>query len=231
MIPRPDPARAVSAPDEADAPVKVRRPRARRGEGAQLYDEILTAATDLLVRTGDKDAVTIRAVAAAVGVTPPSVYLHFADKDELMFAVCQQQFQALADAIDAAVADATDPFAALREGTHAYVRFGLDHPEDYRVLFMSKASEAPPSFGEREIMQSAAFDHLVETVKACQRAGAVSPDFDPQVASLTVWAMAHGICSLLISKPALAWPPVDVLVDFAIDLWSLHPTGDGAAPG
>ena len=66
-----------------------RRARARRGEGPRLREEILAAATRLLAETGDEEAVSIRAVAEAVGVTPPSIYLHFADKTELIFAVCE----------------------------------------------------------------------------------------------------------------------------------------------
>ena len=65
-------------------PTASRRTRARRGEGERLREEILDAAERLLIETGNRDAVSIRAVAEAVGVTPPSIYLHFADKTELL---------------------------------------------------------------------------------------------------------------------------------------------------
>jgi AcrR family transcriptional regulator len=51
----------------------TRRHRARRGEGDRLREEILAAAERLLLETGDESAVSIRAVADAVGVTPPSI--------------------------------------------------------------------------------------------------------------------------------------------------------------
>jgi len=66
----------------------LRRRRAPRGSGDQLRDEILGAATDLLLETGDEKAVSIRSVSQRVGVTSPSIYLHFADKDALLDAVC-----------------------------------------------------------------------------------------------------------------------------------------------
>ena len=71
--------------------VPVRRSRSRRGQGEQLRDEILAAAERILIETNDQTALSIRAIAAAVGVTPPSIYLHFADRNDLVFAVCERQ--------------------------------------------------------------------------------------------------------------------------------------------
>src|ERR1700739_1804534 len=71
------------------------RVRAARGCGDRLRDEILDAATELLLQTGHARSVSIRSVAHRVGVTPPSIYLHFADKDALMDAVCAQYFDKL----------------------------------------------------------------------------------------------------------------------------------------
>ena len=84
--------------------VSTRRRRAPRGSGEQLRDEILTAATDLLIETGDEKAVSIRSVAQRVGVTPPSIYLHFADKTALLDAVCCQYFEKLDEEMQAVAA-------------------------------------------------------------------------------------------------------------------------------
>ena len=73
----------------------LRRRRAPRGSGEQLRDEILDATTELLLETGHAKAVSIRSVAQRVGVTPPSIYLHFADKDALLDAVCARYFEKL----------------------------------------------------------------------------------------------------------------------------------------
>ena len=73
----------------------LKRRRAPRGSGEQLRDEILDATTELLLETGHAKAVSIRSVAQRVGVTPPSIYLHFADKDALLDAVCARYFEKL----------------------------------------------------------------------------------------------------------------------------------------
>ncbi|MBV8385894.1 MAG: TetR/AcrR family transcriptional regulator, partial [Acidimicrobiia bacterium] len=117
------------------APAPAGRTRARKGEGELLHSEILDAAERLLIETGSEEAVSIRRIAEAVGVTPPSIYLHFADKDELLLAVCERQFGELHRVMEAAVEGVDDPVEAVYRRGKAYVRFGLDHPEQYRILF------------------------------------------------------------------------------------------------
>ncbi|GEE04190.1 hypothetical protein nbrc107696_46360 [Gordonia spumicola] len=78
------------------------RPRSPRGSGEQLADEIIAATTDLLMELGSGDAVSIRAVAQRVGVTPPSIYLHFQDKDALLDAVCAHYYERFDDVMMAA---------------------------------------------------------------------------------------------------------------------------------
>jgi AcrR family transcriptional regulator len=188
-----------------------RRARARRGEGEKLRDEILEAAERLLIATGDEEAVTIRAVADAVGVTPPSVYLHFADKDELLFAICERHFGQLDRVTQEAAAASDDLLESLALRGRAYIRFGIEHPEQYRILFMRPPSHTPESFQIDRLRDAAAFGHLVEHVSRCIQAGLI--DGDPLLVSLGLWAVVHGLTSLLISKPEFPWPDVDVISD------------------
>lgn len=194
------------------SPAAARRPRARKGEGERLRDDILRATERLLIRTGDQEAVSVRAIAREVGVTPPSIYLHFVDKTELIFAVCAQHFAALDDAIEAAAADATDAIDELRVRGKAYVRFGLDHPEQYRILFLSRPGSAPAGWSPEVMLENAAFSHHLEAV---QRA---FPDHDDlYMVAIGLWAAVHGIVSLLISNPDLPFPDTDRLVDHILD--------------
>src|SRR2546430_11150526 len=81
-----------------------RRGRARRGEGELLRGEILDAADELLRATGSEAAVSIDAVAKAVGCTPPAIYLHFADKRSLIREVCERHFGVFRETLNAAAA-------------------------------------------------------------------------------------------------------------------------------
>jgi AcrR family transcriptional regulator len=188
-----------------------RRTRARRGEGEKLREQILEAAERLLVETGDEEAVTIRAVAETVGVTPPSVYLHFADKDELLFAISERHFAELDRVTQDAAASSEDLMESLALRGRAYIRFGIEHPEQYRILFMRRPSRTPEGFQSERLRNAAAFDHLVEHVSKCVQAGLI--DRDPLLVSLGLWATVHGLTSLLITKPEFPWPDADLIID------------------
>jgi len=189
------------------------RTRARRGEGELLHTQILDAAERLLIETGSEEAVSIRRIAEAVGVTPPSIYLHFADKDELIFAVCERQFEALDRVMDEAVVGIEDPLEELYARGKAYVRFGLDHPEEYRILFMRAGSHPPDADDEGRIRRASAFDHLVDAVARCVDAGSLPKRSEPFSVALELWSVVHGLTSLVISKPMFAWPDVEALSD------------------
>lgn len=186
-----------------------RRPRAKRGEGERLRDEILFAASDLLLKTGSEEAVSIRAVAEAVGVTPPSIYLHYADKDELLLAVCALQFRRFDEFVESAVG-AGDPLQRLMRRGAAYVRFGVEHPEHYRLLFMSRPGSLARGSGEAQEMSG--FDHLVQNVIECIDAGFIAAEVDPVVAATGLWVMVHGVTSLAISVPGFPEMGMDKLM-------------------
>src|SRR5690606_20456037 len=104
-----------------------RRPRARTREGRQLGAEIVAATERLLLATGSSEAVSIRAVANAVGVTPPSIYRHFPDKTALIFEVVDRHFAELEARLDAAIAGLDDPVAALAAAGRTYIEFGIEN--------------------------------------------------------------------------------------------------------
>jgi AcrR family transcriptional regulator len=191
------------------------RARAKRGEGDKLREEIITAAERLLGQAGSKDAVSIRAIADACNVTPPAIYLHFADKDQLFLEVCSQRFRELDSWIEKAGAGITDPLESLRARGSAYVRFGIEHPEAYRLLMMTLHDGRIDDPG----MESGrdAFMHLVEAVDRCVKAGALG-DADPYRASLILWSGIHGMTSLFISFPNFEWGEEQVLIESLLDV-------------
>ena len=195
------------------------RVRARRGGGDLLREEILVAAERLLAETGDEDAVSIRAIADAVGVSPPSIYLHFPDKETLVFAVCDRQFAIFDAELEAAGATTTDPVEALERRGEAYVRFGLVHDDAYRIMFMGRSTLVDRHIGSVEKAGQTAFNHLVAAVQRGVDAGALRADLDPVQGAIFLWAGMHGITSLLISMAGFPWGDRDALVG---DLCRMH---------
>ena len=191
----------VSLP-EVSLPVGPRR-RAARGQGGALRDEILLAARDLLAETGDVDAVSIRAVAKQVGVSAPAIYLHFTDKQALLAAVCESVFDAIAVRMQAAGERVAEPFQALRLQGIAYVEFALENPEHYRIVLMHRA-QASLQPDTAVALAGGSFLYLVASVQRCVEAGVFAGD--PVSLAMRLWAAAHGVAAMLISKPDFPWP-------------------------
>jgi AcrR family transcriptional regulator len=193
-----------------------RRTRARRGEGEKLKESILQAAEELLIETGDAESVSIRAVAERVGVTPPSIYLHFTDKDELIFAVCEKQFAEFHRVMTDATDGASDPLDALRRMGRAYVSFGLNNPEQYRIIFMGRTPLSVDEGHTDRLLNNSGFSHLVDVVQSCLDSGRFVPG-NPMLIAIDLWVTVHGITSLLIAKPEFPWPDKEELIEHILD--------------
>jgi AcrR family transcriptional regulator len=191
--------------------------RRKRGSGHELREIIIQVATDLLARLGDVDALTMRAVSTAAGVTAPAVYRHFPDKETLVGTIIAERFAQFTAELWSAGEAAADQLAArLRAIAHAYVRSGLEHPGHYRVLF-SSTNAGPGGLGlKRDAEHPGAASHreLVEAVAACLPPA----DRDGSAALLAteLWASLHGIVDLRITKPEMPWPDWRTLVDTAL---------------
>ncbi len=196
----------------------VRRSRARRGEGARLRDDILEAAERILLETGDSASLSIRAIAAAVGVTPPSIYLHFADRNELLFAVCDRRWRELEAELDSAAdGAAADPVERIICRGRAYVAWGLRHPEHYRVLLMTRSTEIPPRYADQALVtRRLGFDPLADDLRDAMAVGALI-ERDPYELCFVLFSAVHGLTSLLVTNPGFELPPPERLIDQLID--------------
>jgi AcrR family transcriptional regulator len=206
----------VSAPTASvSAP---RRARSPRGQGEQLRDEILAAAERILIETNDQSALSIRAIATAVGVTPPSIYLHFADRNDLVFAVCERHAEQLEQAMADAAAGIDDPWERIRRRGYAYMRWGLENPEHYRILMMSRPDHTPDRFVDERLADTAGLVPVAEDVAAAIKTEMAVAKDDPLEITKTLWMMIHGLVSLVISKPDFPFGSVDVAYERLFEL-------------
>jgi AcrR family transcriptional regulator len=211
------------------------RHRSARGHGEALRDEILAAAAALLAETGSEDAVSIRGVADRVGVTPPSIYLHFTDKKALLEAVCVEAFTDFNNRLAAATAGIEDPIEALYAVGDAYIDFALSRPEHYRFMFMSRPEVALHEPTQAELDSLAGFAVVIDLVARAQRAGLIDAGEDPLRVSQALWAAVHGLASLLIAKPHFPWGDEEALRSYLLHMVvrgvTAAPGGAGAGAG
>ncbi len=144
-----------------------------------------------------------------VGVSAPSIYRHFADKDALIDAVVAEVFGEFDDVMQSAAADADSPLDRLRLQGMAYVRFAREHPEQYRLATTQGTGAATVD----QVLGTAVFTNLLGSVAECVRIGIYDSDGDPTEIAMDMWAAAHGIASLQIAKPNLPWGDPDAAAE------------------
>jgi AcrR family transcriptional regulator len=186
-------------------------PAIRRSQyRAELRELILESAREMFVEEGF-EAFSMRKLADRVGYSPASIYQHFAGKDALFQALVEESFRGLVQAqANADAGSDPGPLAALKRGLLTYVRFGIDHPNEYRLAFLM------PAVGDRSPTAVAAFDSLLRRVSACIQAGVLRP-IDPELAAQSLWVTVHGVTSLLIVKPGFPWVDKDRLIEQVIN--------------
>ena len=192
------------------------RERNRRGEGARLRDEILAGATEVLERAGgSEEAVTLRAVAREVGISAPSIYAHFADREAIVDAIVNGAFSdfnaTIRAAGDAAVQAGGGPRERLRAGCAAYLEFAAERPNRYKLLFerqdlLSDAPDAIPPVRTESLRE------LVASVQDCIDAGLSASD-DPARDATAIWVALHGFATLHSWLPRFPWPGTDTMLD------------------
>ncbi len=171
-----------------------RRPTTRDGS-PQLKRRILDAARRLYFTHG-ADGVSARKVAAAVGVSPTAIYLHFRGIADLVHALRMEGHGKLAEYLRAV--DPTLPaFERLAAMGRAYHRFGLEQRHYYELMFLIQSAEAP----RREAVQQELFTLMLlrDAVTAGIASGELRADLDPMTVTTALWAKVHGVTSLAVS--------------------------------
>jgi AcrR family transcriptional regulator len=174
---------------------KERRDRAREDTRVRILD----AARELFVERG-VEATTMRAIAERLEYTAPAIYHHFADKESLLRELVTQDMGALGLAFQR-LAEVPDPVERMVRLGMAYVRFGLEHPQHYRLLFMTPGTKKELR-GElhcelEKNPESDAYGLLHFTITEAVRGGRFREGYgDPDRVSQICWAAVHGLVSL-----------------------------------
>ncbi len=175
---------------------KKRAATGRPYHHGHLRQALIEAALAEIRRSGST-GLSLRAVAQRAGVSAAAPYRHFQDKEELLAALAEEGFTALARQMEEAGARAGNARERLLILGQAYVSFARSHPEHFRILFGPELADlerhrAAQAAGER------AFSLLVDAVERCQEEGSVRRG-EPRSLARAAWAMAHGLASLAVA--------------------------------
>lgn len=219
---------AQSSPSAQQA-MAARSQGRRAQEKQQTQAKILAAARKLFLKEG-VEAVSMRKIAKAIRYTPAAIYVHFKDKDELVRTLMQGDF-AMFDRALFEVGRVADPVERLRGIGRAYVRFALEHPHHYRLMFMNPLPSPEPGACSKNIdnPEEHGYAFLRATVADCISQGRFGPHFQNlDQSTMLCWAGAHSVVSLYIAHgddPWIPWPePVaaaDAMLDALTDAMTL----------
>ena len=171
-------------------------------------EQILNSALALFVAHGLNN-VSTRRIAHAAGISQPSLYAHFANRDAIAVELCCRAFETLHDLLEQAAGSTTDPLEQVHRIGRTYIDFGLRNEAAYRVAFML---EMP---AEHVDENSRVLDAGVRAFGVLHRAIAVLFP-DPAQAGLTAqsaWAALHGLVSLLLVRPEFPFADHALLID------------------
>jgi len=168
----------------------------------------VAAAIGLFAELGYQ-GVTLRALAAELGVSPMTPYRYFENKEDLFAMVRTEAFRRFADAQRGALSGVEDPVEALHALREAYVRFALEEPDAYHIMFELRQAPAG-TYPELETEQARAFSYLLAAVEGVIDTGHM--EGKPVHQAHFLWAQVHGLVSLhLAGKLAMGCSLEDLL--------------------
>ncbi|SDY49730.1 transcriptional regulator, TetR family [Micromonospora pattaloongensis] len=143
---------------------------------------MLAAAVEVIGESGTS-GLSLRDLARRAGVSHAAPAYHFGDKEGLLTALASQGYELLADALEAARGAGGE----ILEVGLAYVRFAVDHPAHFKVMFQ------PDLYPDDDPTLAAARQRAAEALRAEVTA---LPGVDPQIARLAAWSIVHGFATL-----------------------------------
>src|SRR5256885_3290869 len=184
--------------------------RRRRPRGA-VRDGLVAAGLEL-ARAGGPDAVVLREATRMVGVVPNAAYRHFANRDELLAAVCAAAMSELstrvAEAVAAVPGEYGSPDPALERlaaiGT-AYVRVAPDEPGLFATAFGVPHQHG---YGTFPYGQPTALDQVRVALDELVEAGLVDAQHRVDL-EFPIWATVHGLAVLVEQGPLRNLPQDD----------------------
>jgi len=160
----------------------------------EIRKRILDASMQLFVQEGFEN-VSIRRIADIIEYSPTTIYLYFKDKDEIFFNLHEIGFLKMQE-MNKDLPAIQNPLIRLHKMGENYIRFGMDNPEYYDLMFIQKEPmDKLTEMGCKWENGDAALTLLRNTLSECMEKGYVAK-VDATMLSLSVWSMVHGLVSL-----------------------------------
>jgi AcrR family transcriptional regulator len=190
--------------------------RKAKGDGHLRRAEILEAAERIFIAEGYEGA-TIRKIADEVGVSSTALYMHFQDKGCILLEICERTLQLLLERNSEIAAKPLDPVVRVRMMLEAYMRWGLEHPNAYQLVYSVprplSAGMWPEGATDLSTQCYEIFCNVVREIAAIGRLRSGSADSAAQA----LWMSCHGVVALQAARPSFGWADRDELMQVTLD--------------
>ena len=164
---------------------------------ADTKSRIHDAALDLFLEHGVRQT-SMRKIAEAVGITAPALYRHYKNKAEIFIEIMMDCFREFTHYLAKGLKKRT-PRTRLQAIGEQYAQFVIDHPREYRMMFLTEwGDELQPLHeeGQDETWQS--YQFLVDRVAEMQQTGELTDALDSEHIAHAIWSVVHGQAALYL---------------------------------
>lgn len=170
-------------------------PRKNSYHHGDLKNALIQAGIEILSKDG-VNALSLRKAARKAGVSHAAPYAHFADKQALIAAIATDGHRKIYEKIARIMEQfPADPLRQLVETAWAYVEFGFEEPDHFKITF-SGAVEKEREYPALVEMTQKNFAVVRQLIARCQAAGILNPG-EPDLIAVGVWGLVHGFVSLI----------------------------------
>lgn len=194
-----------------DNTVNIRSPKGGYHHGDLRVALIATGLKKL--EEGSAESLSLREIAREIGVSATAIYRHFPDKDSLLSALAAEGMAQLAREQKAAgKAGGKEGFAEMGR---AYVRFAMNNPALFRLVFSSLPATAGPNCANPEDSPGWLLRQSITEL-----AGPKASEAQRKAGVLRAWALVHGLAMLILSGQ-IAPKDIDQLINEVVSVDSL----------
>jgi AcrR family transcriptional regulator len=179
--------------------------------------EILNSARELFIDNG-YEKFSMRGLAEKIDYSPTTIYLYFKNKDDLLFAVCEEVAEQFLTKLSHIRSVQSKPLEALRQAMLYLVEFAFDNPNQYKVFFLTKPNVygTQEEFMKRESMARNSYFEFRKTVEVCIRAGKLRR-MDIDVLTQVLATAPHGLIAMTLYQNSFPWADRKVLATTLVD--------------
>lgn len=167
--------------------------------------EILSTARALFVTEGYENF-SMRKLAEKIEYSPTTIYLYFKNKDDLLFAICEEVAERFFADLTEVRTEHSDPLESLRQALLKLIKVGFNNPDEYKFLFITRpqAYGTLGEFMEKESMARNSYLVFREIVKNCLETGKLQ-EIDIDVLTQVLTVAACGVATLTAYKTSFPW--------------------------